>query len=419
LEAGDPLTPSPYSAGRTLSREEWIPLRTRAIFEFCKWDVQCEDHSVLSRFPLLIEPATALVLNETAEALAREAISAEEEILAKPHLISRLGLPLDLQKNLQNTSKTSSGVHALRVMRFDFHATTEGWRISEVNADVPGGFIEASGWNALFAGKLAGTSAPLWASELYARALHDVVGHGGFVALVHATAYSDDRQVMQHLARRFSACGLHTCLLSPAHLRWIDGRAEIRANFASGWPDAIVRFFPAEWLPNLGREDSWKAYFQKTRVPVSNPGSAILLQTKRFPLVWEELRTDLSTWRRLLPRTVELSGIRTASDDTWVLKPALGRVGERIGIRGVTPESDLRKIIQEARRSPQQWVAQKRFEILPMMTPDGEKFPCIGVFTIGGKAAGFYGRIAEKPIITQDARDVAVLIKAEVERKMA
>ncbi len=401
-----------------MSSEQWIPLRTRAIFDFCKWDVQCEDHSVLSPFPLLIEPATALLLDEMAEALAREAISAEEEILGRPQLIGRLGLPPEIQKNLRNATRASSGVHALRVMRFDFHSTPEGWRISEVNSDVPGGFIEASGWNSLFAERTAGASAPACTSELYAQAVRNAVGEGGLVALVHATGYSDDRQVMQHLARHFSAQGLRTCLLSPSHLRWMDGYTEIHANFASGRPDAIVRFFPAEWLPNLVRQDSWRAYFQKTRVPVSTPGSAILLQTKRFPLVWEELHTDLSTWRCLLPKTIELSEIKIPPDDTWVLKPALGRVGERVGIRGVTIESDLQKIVREARRSPRQWVAQKRFEILPMMTPGGERFPCIGVFTIGGKAAGFYGRIAHKPIITQDAQDVAVLIKPAAEGRI-
>jgi glutathionylspermidine synthase len=373
---------------------------------------------VLSPFPLLIEPATALLLNEMAEALAREAISAEEEILGRPQLIGRLGLPPEIQKSLRNATIAISGIHALRVMRFDFHSTPEGWRISEVNSDVPGGFIEASGWNSLFAERTAGASAPACTSELYAQAVRNAVGEGRLVALVHATGYSDDRQVMQHLARCFSAHGLRTCLLSPSHLRWMDGYAEIQANFASGRPDAIVRFFPAEWLPNLVREDSWKAYFQKTRVPVSNPGSAILLQTKRFPLVWEELHTDLSTWRSLLPKTIELSEIKIPPDDTWVLKPALGRVGERVGIPGVTTESDLQKIVREARRNPQQWVAQKRFEILPMMTPGGQRFPCIGVFAIGGKAAGFYGRIAHKPIITQDAQDVAVLIKPAAEGRI-
>jgi glutathionylspermidine synthase len=402
---------SPYYAGEALAPEHWFPLRTRAIFDFCKWDVQCEDHSVLSPFPLLIEPATALLLNDAAEGLAREALAAEEEILERPQLIGRLGLPREIQEALRKTPRARAGLREPRVMRFDFHATKEGWRISEVNADVPGGFIEASGWNSLFAEKIPGASAPHCTSKLYAKAIHDAVGANGLVALVHATAYSDDRQVMEHLARCMSAFGLRTCFLSPSHLRWREGRAEIHANFATGWPDAILRFFPAEWLPNLAREDCWKAYFQRTCIPVSNPGSAIVLQAKRFPLVWDVLHTDLSTWRGLLPKTHNPSDIKIPPDETWVLKPALGRVGERIGIRGVTPQSDFQKIMQEVRKNPKAWVTQKRFEILPIATQSGKKYPCIGVFTIGGKAAGFYGRVADKPIITQDAQDVAVLIK--------
>jgi hypothetical protein len=34
-------------------------------------------------------------------------------------------------------------------MRFDFHFSEEGWRISEVNCDVPGGLNEASGFPAI------------------------------------------------------------------------------------------------------------------------------------------------------------------------------------------------------------------------------------------------------------------------------
>jgi glutathionylspermidine synthase len=402
---------SPYYAGEALAPEQWFPLRTRAIFDFCKWDVQCEDHSVLSSFPLLIEPATALLLNDAAERLAREALAAEEEILERPQVIGRLGLPREIQEVLQEAPRARVELREPRVMRFDFHATKEGWRISEVNADVPGGFIEASGWNSLFAEKTPGASALHSTSKLYAKAILDAVGANGLVALVHATAYSDDHQVMEHLARCLSAYGLRVCLLSPSHLRWRERRAEIHSNFASGWPDAILRFFPAEWLPNLAHEDCWKAYFRRTSIPVSNPGSAIVLQTKRFPLIWEDLHTELPTWRDLLPKTHNLSDIKTPPDETWVLKPALGRVGERIGIREVTPELEFQKIMQEARKNPKAWVAQKRFEILPIMTPSGKKYPCIGVFTIGGKAAGFYGRIADKPIIAHDAQDVAVLIK--------
>ena len=406
---------APLRAGNDLPHDAWLNLQRRAIFDSCKWDIQCQDHPVLAPFPLLLERETEHYLNETAEALSREAFAAEAEILQRPELLVRMGLPRTIRKVLQENTGNVRLMQALRVMRFDFHFTPDGWRISEVNADVPGGFIEASGWNSLFAESWRGASAPPAPSEIYAGAIREATGPNGLVALIHATAYSDDRQVMQHLARCLSNQGLRTCLLSPSHLRWEHGRAEICANFASGWPNAVVRFFPAEWLPNLSNKKCWKPYFRASTTPLSNPGAAIALQTKRFPLVWESLRADLSVWRTLLPETVELSEIGPLLDECWVLKPALGRVGEGVGIRGVTPPGNFRKIVQEAYRRPKEWVAQKRFAILPLATDSGDKYPCIGVFTIGGKAAGFYGRIADRPIITESAQDVAILVKCTTE----
>jgi len=411
------LIAAPLRAGNNLTQDAWRSLQRRAIFDFCKWDIQCEDHSVLAAFPLLLECETANYLNETAETLAQEALAAEAKILQSPNLIERLSLPRALRRVLQERASYAGGTRDMRVMRFDFHPTPEGWRISEVNADVPGGFIEASGWNALFAERWPGTFAPPNTAELYALAIGEAAGPEGLVAFVHATAYSDDRQVMQFLARCFARHGMRTCLLSPSHLRWENGHAEIAASFASGRPDAIVRFFPADWLPNLSDERCWKPYFHSAKTPLSNPGSAIVLQTKRFPLIWKALRTDLSTWRKMLPETREAGELNGSLDDSWVLKPAFGRVGEGIGIRGVTPPDSFQKIVREASRRPQEWVAQRRFDILPLSTESGEKYPCIGVFTIGGKAAGFYGRIAESPIITQDAQDVAVLVNGTLEER--
>jgi glutathionylspermidine synthase len=402
-------------AGSNLPSKDWFELQKRAIFDFCKWDIQCEDHSVLAPFPLLLERATSEFLDTAAEALSKEALAAEAEILGRPELLERFGLPRAVRKVLQKHAGNVSATPSVRVMRFDFHPTPDGWRISEVNADVPGGFVEASGWNSLFAEKWPGAVAPPAPSEAYARAILEAVGDHALVGFAHATAYSDDRQVMRHLARCFSRHGLRTCLLSPAHLRWNAGRAEICSAFASGRPDALVRFFPAEWLPNLPADHFWKPYFQATQTPLSNPASAIVLQSKRFPLVWNDLRTDLYTWRRLLPETREPGEFNGALDDSWVLKPALGRVGEGVGIRGITPNAEFQVIAKEARRHPLKWIAQKKFAILPLITESGGKYPCIGVFTIAGRAAGYYGRIADTPIINQNAQDVAVLVSSSLE----
>ena len=403
------MEPGVY-AGETLGREQWRALRHRIIFDACKWDVQSEDHSVLAAFPLLIESKTAEFLWRTAETLSQEALRAEREIVRQPKLLRRLGLPRRIRHALRESQGTESSNQDLRVMRFDFHFTSQGWRISEVNADVPGGFVEASAWNSLFANALTGVTAPANSSEIYAQAIYDAIGSGGFAALVHATSYSDDRHVMQHLSRYLEKKEIGARLVSPAHIHWAGGVAEIRSAYASGRPRIVVRFFPAEWLPNLPDKDSWKPYFSGSTTALSNPGSAIVLQTKRFPLVWDELKCDLSTWRTLLPKTREARHIKSMLDDYSILKPAMGRVGEGIGMPGVTPTEQLAEIFWDARQNPSEWVAQERFAAVPIAAEKCAVYPCLGVFTVGGKAAGFYGRVAERPLIDQNAQDAAVLI---------
>src|SRR5262249_14620162 len=126
---------------------------------------------------------------------------------------------------------------------------------------------------------------------------------GSLVALVHATVYSEDRQVMVYLGRELQRRGMRACLASPRNLCWRDGHATTRADFERGRPDFVVRFSPAEWLPGECDRQSWAPWFGGSETPLSNPGAAIILQSKRFPLVWDSLSCGISTWRRLLPET--------------------------------------------------------------------------------------------------------------------
>src|SRR5207244_6346806 len=97
------------------------------------------------------------------------------------------------------------------------------------------------------------------------------VGHGARVALVHATAYTDDRQVMIHLAQAVEERGLSTGLLDPTQILWRDGRASAATSWFRGPIDLLLRFFPAEWLPNTRRECDWRSFFAGSRTPLSNP----------------------------------------------------------------------------------------------------------------------------------------------------
>jgi hypothetical protein len=219
-----------------------------------------------------------------------------------------------------------------------------------------------------------GTITPPDPAITYARTLSGELGPDALVALVYATGYSDDHQVMKFLVKRMQEHGVRTVLASPAHILWDQAGANVSSTFASGPLDAMVRFFPAEWLPTLRRKSHWTQFFTQGRTRLSNPASAILVQSMRFPLVWDGLSTDLPPWRAMLPETVCPSSVLKDLREC-VVKPALGRVGADIAIADVTSEPDLQLIHHAARRRPFQWVAQRRFHVIPVSNGGGMYFP--------------------------------------------
>ena len=402
---------APWRVPPPLGPDAYATFRRRAIFECCKWDPQVEDTATLAPFPIVVSGNVWRELASFAESLARETLSAEAELLERPDLHRELGLPSRCRAAFAHRGSPTPGV--ARLIRFDFHHTREGWRISEANTDVPGGLNEASGVADLMAEHHEGTVTAGDAAGAYARALLEASA-GGWVALVHATAYTDDHQVMEYVARRIGALGGRAVLVSPAQLRWTAGRA--RPSSAADAVNVIGRFYPAEWLSELPSGCQWERFFADGVTPVSNPATALLTQSKRLPLVWDRLRTSMPAWRTLLPETRHPGDVPWRETDAWIFKPALGRVGDAIGMRGVTPAKDWRRIFTAARLFPRWWIAQRRFEATPLVTNGEVAFPCIGVYTIDGRAVGAYGRIANKPLIDWRARDVSVLVDRPAQR---
>jgi glutathionylspermidine synthase len=393
----------PWRSVDVLPRDVVASIRRRAIFECCKWDPQVEDVATIADVPIVLEAGQWRALAGMSEALA-----AEEELRHRPELHDTLGLPRAIAKALRRANPAA--MRGARLIRFDFHHTTDGWRISEANTDVPGGLNEASGLPRLIAACVGQTRSAGDVAAAYAAGVLAALRPRPHIALVHATAYSDDRQVMTYLAQVMSQHGAQASLASPSHLRWRDGRAHIATDWATGALDGVVRFYPAEWMCNLPRASGWLSYFAGTTTPISNPATALLTQSKRFPLVWDRLQTKLPTWRALLPPTRDPRDLPWQQGDEWVVKPALGRVGEDVGIAGITAPQDWNRIVRDVSRHPGHWVVQRRFTPTPMYVADGARYPGIGVYTVNGRAAGAYGRIAERPLIDARARDAAVLI---------
>lgn len=370
-------------------------LRLRMSFEHFKLDPQAEDVAALSRVAMVLDAGVWGELCALAEDLAAETLAAEKELLGRPDLWRELAIPRPIRTALRAGSP-SPGI--ARVMRFDFHFTTDGWRISEVNSDVPGGFIEGSAYTRLVAQETGYRQTTGDPAAIYAQALADAAP-AGLIALVHAPGYMDDRQVMMYLARELETRGCRTVLCSPDLVDWENQR-----------PDLIVRFYPAEWLPNLPRTAHWHRFFTGCNIPQSNPGYALLSQSKRLPLVWDKLNTPMPCWRKLLPRTRDVRAVRHEDLDAWVIKPAMGRVGDGILMSGSTSAKDARSIRRWSRWFPRHWIAQQRFSTVPVATPTGPLYPCLGIYTVDGIAAGAYARVAPTPLIDARASDAAVLL---------
>lgn len=390
--------------------DKYSGYRYEVIFKAYKWDPQVGDHNTISKDVVLMSRETAKQLEEWAEKLSEETMQMEEAFTERMDLARKLAIPGSVQKALKGTAGYSRE-NNVRLMRFDFHPTTTGWAISEVNSDVPGGLAEASVLPGL-AGKFFEGYIPYRnVAESLFEAFSRRIKENSRIAFVHATSYADDRQVMQFLADYFEQNGYISVLTAPDHIRWKDMKAFCIIQGSEGEIDGIVRFFPLEWLTNLPKRSDWKGYYD-TLTPSCNHPVAMFTQSKRLPLVWDQLGVDISAWKALLPETREADIKKT--NEGWIFKPALGRVGEGISIREAITEKEMKRIHKGVRRRPKSFVSQRKFISQPLKGSEGEELHLnVGVFTVDGKCAGFYGRISPFPRIDDKAKDIPILISKE------
>jgi hypothetical protein len=384
-------------------------VRRRAVLEGCKWDPQVGDVATLAPFPLVMKSSLWDVLAAQAEKLAAEATAAEIEILQRPELLKVLGLPRALRGALADSAPLTPA--AGRVMRFDFHNTTEGWRISEANSDVPGGFTEASFFTALMAEHFPDLRTAGCPADTWARALSAAAGPAGIVALLSAPGYMEDLQVIAFLAARLRENGCQAFLAKPEQITWRGGVAHLDTSWYRGPINVVVRFYQSEWLSRLPEQCGWRNLYRGGTTRVANPGLAVITESKRFPLVWEELSTPLPTWRALLPETRDPRSVHWADNESWLVKTALCNTGDTVCIRELMPAGEWLRTRLAVQLRPGNWVAQKRFDSVPVETPIGPRHVCIGVYTVNGRAAGAYARFSAKPVIDFAAVDVALLLE--------
>jgi glutathionylspermidine synthase len=386
--------------------------------DFCKWDSQIGDVSTLFRQPVLIDLRTWRELKRMAEDLAAELMTAEKELLHRPELYSVLGLPKQLRSAFEDSREHGLTPCSVRTLRFDFHFTTEGWRISEVNSDVPGGYTEASRFTELMCDHYPGMNPAGNPATEWAEAMFSVVGARAHVALLSAPGFVEDQQVTAFLACQLQAREVKTLLLHhPSQLNWRQGRASVLSQSREIAIDTIVRFYQGEWLAKLPSSCGWKWLFFGGRTPVSNPAPALLTESKRFPLTWDTLSSEMITWKILLPECRDPREVGWKTGDSWVLKAAFSNTGDDVHIRESMDRETWAKLCRSVEKHPERWIVQRRFDPVPIPSHLGPIHPCIGIYTINGRAAGVYARASLRRVTDYAAMDVALLIDEKTDAK--
>lgn len=396
----------------SIPKDKYDEYRIDLMFDAYKWDPQFFDSNTIAKQALVITDEEHKELERLTEQLDEETRKAEEVLNKNLKLAKPLALPKKIYKELKKMKNYDPDKH-IRLMRYDFHPTIEGkWAVSEVNSDVPGGFAESSIMPQMAIDVL--NEKRYWYKnfgDILTNAIIKKVKAKGTIVLVHCTSYSDDRQVIQFLGDKLKQLGFRIIYAAADHLRFKNQEAFSILDGNEGKIDAIIRFTPLEWLIDI-KPKHWEGYFD-TITPSCNHPIAIFAQTKRFPLVWDQLEKQgirLSTWRQLLPETVEVKNAKHKND--YIFKPACGRVGEKISIKEACKEDEYRKIMADVKKHPKKYLAQKKFNSKPLISEEGESFHvCLGSYSVEGKHAGYYARISKLPRIDSYAADIPVLIK--------
>ena len=396
----------------SIPKDKYDEYRIDLMFDAYKWDPQFFDSNTIAKQALVITDEEHKELERLTEQLDEETRKAEEVLNKNLKLAKPLALPKKIYKELKKMKNYDPDKH-IRLMRYDFHPTIEGkWAVSEVNSDVPGGFAESSIMPQMAIDVL--NEKRYWYKnfgDILTNAIIKKVKAKGTIVLVHCTSYSDDRQVIQFLGDKLKQLGFRIIYAAADHLRFKNQEAFSILDGNEGKIDAIIRFTPLEWLIDI-KPKHWEGYFD-TITPSCNHPIAIFAQTKRFPLVWDQLEKQgirLSTWRQLLPETVEVKNAKHKND--YIFKPTCGRVGEKISIKEACKEDEYRKIMADVKKHPKKYLAQKKFNSKPLISEEGESFHvCLGSYSVEGKHAGYYARISKLPRIDSYAADIPVLIE--------
>lgn len=362
--------------------------------------------------PLVLSAAAHRNAVEVAERVAREIDAIAERAFDDDSEAQRYGFSDDVL-TLARASH-GAGDHAALVRVDLLLREDDRFQACEVNADCPGGHNEAVGLPALarragFRGGMpeAGVlDALVTRLETLARRSD---GSPGCVALLHATAYAEDLQVCAFIARALAARGTRTVLAPPTAPRASgDGIA-----IGDTPVDVLYRYFPSETMDGQPNVAPIASAIERGRLRTVSSFAQIFAQSK---LAFARA-TEAGVLTGLLPESHEFSALPReallADREAWVVKRALGRVGEQVFVGSLCTAAEWQDLLGGVAAdidAGERWIAQRFVSQRRLRSVQGDRLLTLGAYVLDGKFCGYFARVTPTSHVSHDALCVPVFV---------
>jgi hypothetical protein len=320
------------------------------------------------------------------------------------------------------------------MMRVDLLLGEDGvFRACEINADCPGGHNEAAGLPALLRGTgFDGGYDPSTNLVALTARLADLArrpdGSQGAVALLHATAYAEDLQICALLKRSLERAGVRAVLAPPTAPRRVPG---VGLRVGETMVRALYRYFPTEYTAghrNVGDlEEAVRVGEVKTLTSYAHMFAQSKLSLARAWARQADLaREDAIAVRAYVPESIDAAdaprAMLLAEREGWVLKRALGRVGDQVYVGSLCDAPSWSELVEEVlalRAEGDRWIAQRVVPQRPVPTPLGPRLVTLGVYVLDGRFVGYFARLTPESHVSHDALVVPVVVEPDRARARA
>ncbi|MEI8256372.1 MAG: glutathionylspermidine synthase family protein, partial [Deltaproteobacteria bacterium] len=310
------------------------------------------------------------------------------------------------------------------LVRVDLLLGADGrWRACEVNADCPGGHNEALALPRIArdAGYVQGTDPTRVVGRLVERLAtmaRGETGAEGSVAIVYATAYAEDLQVCALVKAGLQRQGVRAHLCPPTAPVARDGGVFVNDDRVT----ALYRFYPTEWMSGQANIPGLVTAIEARQLRTLSSFAYMYSQSKLvMARAWSLAHTLESEDRAILaahlPVTLDVADVPPAAlragRETWVLKRALGRVGEDVFVGPLFDHAGWQNIVDDVlalREAGDVWIAQRYVPQRPVATPWGDRLVTLGAYVLDGRFAGYFARITPESHVSHDALCVPVFV---------